>query len=162
VVVRATHAVGAEALLEITHGTRSVDPMVLEALAEHAVALRGGPGFEGLAAGQGLRVVRESLPSGVWGLHAPGIVAVAPMRCPATVQVVGAHEVSHSLLRRSRLDHHHADVWCCGLAMLMPAPELRRLRPRSAIEVAAAFGVPHYAAALRLVVLAQTGVFVAA
>lgn len=161
-VVRAPHAVGAEALLEVTHGTRAVEPLVLEALAEHAVELREGPGFEGLAAGQGLRVVREPLPAGVWGLHAPGLVCVAPLRCGATAQVVGAHEVSHSLLRRSRLRHEHADVWCCGLAMLMPADEMRRLRPHGAVEVAATFGVPLYAATLRLQILAQTGVFVAA
>lgn len=151
------HAVATIALEELGSELGVVPVDVVEAIAEHVHARRMGPGAEGLALGQQLTVIYETLPPSIEGFHTPsGVIVVRRQRHPEARELTILHEVAHRMLER--LDHTHVDVWRLALALGAPRAVLRRLRAAgrcTALHVAAETGIPAWAAAWRLGAIAE-------
>lgn len=154
-------AVGEPALLELQYAPRSVDARLVDALADEARS--EGDELEDIARGLKVEIRTEMLPHGVYGLRvklpeprpSDGLVGwvLVTMLKPALRRLVVGHELAHWIARNSGRSHTHADVWLIALALLMPGELLRAMGDASAVEVAAAFGVPWWAADVRLKML---------
>lgn len=130
-----------------------LDPALVEALAEHAHAVRLGEGPEGLAVGQGVGLLVSEMPAGFGGVAFDVLLAVKRKRDPAEVFVAELHELAHHVLDAARLDHTHADVWALALALGAPrgvVAALRRAGGLDAVRLAAATGLPVWAAWRRI------------
>lgn len=139
-------------LESLAHGQRCADTSTLEALAEHAHEVADGDGPEGLARGQRVEVVVTELPSGVSGLLTDRIYVRRGL--PRDVQVlVILHEIAHAMLRGAGMDDPHGDVWRLALALAAPKPAIAAMMRQGevlAADLAAASGVPWWAASVRL------------
>lgn len=122
------------------------DPAVLEGLADHAHDVRDGDGPEGLALGQGVDVTVRRLPEGILGFVDGSRILVTPRKNRALMVLVILHELAHLMLRQAGMRHEHSDVWRLTLALAMP----RRIARGAPGDLAAAGGVPWWAAKLRL------------
>jgi len=156
-------AVGEPALLELQYAPRSVDARLIDALADEARS--GGDELDDIARGLKVEVRTETLPHGVYGLRVKlpkprpsdglvGWVLVTVLK-PALRRLVVGHELAHWIARSSGLAHTHTDVWLIALALLMPTDAVRAMRDAPVAEVAAAFGVPWWAADVRLKILSR-------
>ena len=144
--------IAAEMLDSLERGQRCADTSTLEALAEHAHEVADDPSPEGLARGQRVEVVVTELPSGVSGLLTDRIYVRRGL--PRDVQVlVILHELAHAMLRAAGMDDPHGDVWRLALALAAPKPTLAAMMRQGevlAADLAAASGVPWWAASVRL------------
>ena len=122
-----------DVLVEMTHGGRRVDPMLIEATADQAHALAGRPrgvefvrSIEDLAAAHGIRIAYDhGFPDGHRGLVIGGKIVLAwgmkePMRVAS-----GGHEFAHILETRNGWDGLHGDTWAQALALAWPLSALR-------------------------------------
>jgi len=147
------HPLAETALGEIAGDPPRVDVHLLEMLAEHAEAARDGDGPEGLARGQGVDVVTDAgFPEGIDGLalYEDRLIIVRPSRDRATEWLRILHELAHWMLMAMGWAHSHGDVWMLALALGAPRSLLRRERPGCAVALAAASGLPAWAAFARL------------
>lgn len=144
------------ALGEIAGDPPHVDVLLLEMLAEHAEDERKGDGPEGLAAGQGVDVEFDAgFPDGHDGiaLYEDRLIIVRPSKDRATQWLRILHELAHWMLMDRGWSHSHGDVWLLALALGAPRSLVRRERPVGAVSLAAASGLPAWAASARLEML---------
>lgn len=122
-----------DVLVEMTHGGRRVDSMLLEAAADQAHALAGrqrGVEFvrsiEELAAAHGIRIAYDrGFPAGHRGLVVGGKIVLAwGMKEPARV-ASGGHEFAHVLDERNRWGGFHGDTWNLALMLGWPLSAIR-------------------------------------
>lgn len=150
------HPLAETALGEIAGDPPRVDVHLLEMLAEHAEDLRDGDGPEGLARGQGVDVETDAgFPEGIDGLalYEDRLIIVRPSRDRATEWLRILHELAHWMLMAMGWAHSHGDVWMLALALGAPRSLVRRERPGCAVALAAASGLPAWAAFARLEML---------
>lgn len=136
----------------------TLDPALIEGLAEHVHEAREGDGPEGLAKGQGIDVETDNgLPDGIDGiaLEEFSLVVVRPSRDRALLRLRILHELAHLVLQRLGMRHSHGDVWALAVAMGAPQSAYPKAMRRRALVLALATGLPAYAAALRIVMLAE-------
>lgn len=158
------HPVEETALKEIAGDPPKVDVKLLEAIAECVEAQRDGDGPEGLARGQKVRVEYDSgFPEGQDGIaihddedEDENVLIVRPSRDRATEWLRILHELAHWLLMKAGMTHSHGDVWMLALALGAPESLVRRERPSCGIALAAASGLPAWAAFARLEMLDAT------
>ena len=146
--------VAGEASVEVRDGPHHVSTVVLESIAECVHAMATAPGVEGLVEGQAVRLVLDpDLPSGIDGLATDTTIYVRPRGGASYVAILILHELAHILLARAGLPDTHGDVWILALALAAPRAALARLRAAgvvTAVGLAAAVGMPWWAASLRL------------
>lgn len=148
-------AFGREAWEALRAGDCRADAALVEALAAHARAARvdvpEGEAIvdawaEGIARGQRLRVVGCAMPAGLPASLSGTTVYLSTLLGRMFGRVAVVHEAAHALLATAGFVDSHGDVWRLTLAILMP----RELcRGRDPIDLAAAAGVPWWAAVLR-------------
>lgn len=146
------HPTAETALGEIAGSHPTVDPHLIEALAEHAHEKRKGDGPEGLARGQGVDVERDAgFPDGQDGiaLYEDRLLIVRPSKDRATEWLRILHELAHWMLMREGWSHSHGDVWLLTLALGAPKSLLERVRPECGVALAGESGLPAWAACAR-------------
>jgi len=145
-------AVALEMARDLEYGQRAADVRVLEAFATHAHEVAQDSTPEGLAAGQRLEVVRADLPPGVVGLLTTRIYVQRGLPRDVEILII-LHELAHAMLQAAKMDDPHGDVWRLALALAAPQhvlAGLRRAGQALPADIAAASGVPWWAALHRL------------
>lgn len=124
------------------------DPSLLEALAEHARSVADTDDPRDIAGAQCVAVreverIAQGLPA---ALTRSRIYVSADL--PKTLVLLAIlHELAHFLVEREGWIDTHSDVWRLTLMLAMPRS---MCRGRSVEDLAAAAGVPWWAAALRM------------
>lgn len=147
------HPVHETAIKEIAGDPPKVEVMSLEAVAELVVSKRTSDTPEGLARGCGVDVeYDDGFPEGHDGiaLYEDNLLIVRPSRDRATQWFRILHELAHWLLTDLGWTHSHGDVWLLALALGAPQSLIRSAQPTCAISLAAASGLPAWAASVRL------------
>lgn len=145
-------AVALELARDLEHGLRIADAEVLEVLAGHAHEVADDSSPEALARGQRVEVVRADLPPGVLGLLTTRIYVRRGLPRDVEVLII-LHELAHAMLQAAGMADPHGDVWRLALALAAPKhvlAGLRRAGPVLPADLAAASGVPWWAAVHRL------------
>ena len=136
-------------LLELEGGLRQIDDWVVEGLGDWMDSVSEDGTVEGMAKGMERDIVEiPGLP--VPGINIPGKVAIAPHRDPCERRFTIVHELAHIPARELGFNDCHADVQRVTLAALMPTRIVRSLRTVDVVSLAAAAGVPCWAAWARL------------
>jgi hypothetical protein len=136
-------------LLELEGGLRRIDDDLVEGIGDWMDGCSEDGTIEAMARGMARKIIEiPGLP--VFGINIPGAVAIAPHHDPAERRVTIAHELSHVPAREHGFNDCHADVQRVMLAALIPRRIVRSLRTPDVVVLAAAAGVPCWAAWARL------------
>jgi len=122
-----------DVVVEMTHGGRRVDQMVLESTADQAHARAGrrrGAEYvrtiEDLAAAHGVSVAYDpGFPTGHRGLVIGDKIVLAQGMKEALRVASAGHELSHVLERRHGWDTLHGDTWTLALMLGWPLSAIR-------------------------------------